>query len=63
MRKKLFLDSTDLQVITRYSIGHCRKILRKIRVQNHKERHQKVTVEEVAEYLGLNSEEIHKVIR
>lgn len=62
MGKKLFLDSFDMQVVTRYSIGHCRKILRKIRSLNRKQKHQKVTVEEAAEYLGISSAEIHKVI-
>ncbi|WP_297983063.1 hypothetical protein [uncultured Chryseobacterium sp.] len=62
MKKKLFLDSHDLQVITNYSIGHCRKILRDIRSKKMKLKHQKVTVDEVADYLGLNPDEIRNAI-
>lgn len=63
MSKKLFLDSTDLQMITKFSIGHCRRILRKIRQNSRKQKHQKVTIPEIAEYLGLNEDEIRNALK
>ena len=62
MKKKLFLESCDVQKITQYSIGHCRKILRDIRAKKQKQKHQKVTVDEVADYLGLSPEDIRDAI-
>ena len=57
MRDKVIMDAYDVQAFTRYSMGHCRRIIRKIKECNAKQKHQKVTVEEVSEYFGINPEQ------
>ncbi len=56
MSVKIIMDAYDVHKLTKYSIGHCRRILRRIKTQKNKLKHQKVTVEEVSEYLGLSPE-------
>lgn len=63
MKEKLIMDAVDIQAVTGYSIEHCRKILRKIKQAAGKLKHQKVTVEEVSEYLGLTPEQIRNFFR
>lgn len=61
MKVKLIMNANDVQAITDYSIGHCRRILRGIRKSKRKLKHQKVTVEEVGAYLGINADDIRKI--
>ncbi|MPL55252.1 hypothetical protein SDC9_00722 [bioreactor metagenome] len=61
MKVKLIMNANDVQTITDYSIGHCRRILREIRKSKRKLKHQKVTVEEVSAYLGINADDIRKI--
>ena len=61
MKVKLIMNANDVQAITDYSIGHCRRILREIRKSKRKLKHQKVTVEEVVAYLGINADDIRKI--
>ena len=44
----------DIQRITGRSERYCRKILQQIREKLNKESHQFVTLEEFAEYSGIN---------
>lgn len=61
MRQKLIMNANDVQVVTDYSIGHCRRILRTIKARKNKQKHQKVTLEEVSEYLGIDAEKLIKL--
>lgn len=63
MKEKLIMDAVVVHAVTDYSIGHCRRILRKIKSSKAKLKHQKVTVEEVSEYLGISSEQIRNVLQ
>ncbi|MBU4539552.1 MAG: hypothetical protein L6264_08095 [Weeksellaceae bacterium] len=63
MKEKLIMDAVDVHAVTRYSIGHCRRILRTIKSSHAKLKHQKVTVEEVSEYLGIDAEQIRSFFR
>ena len=63
MKDKLFMDAVDVHAVTNYSIGHCRRIIRKIKACNGKLKHQKVTVEEVSEYLGVCPEQLRSFFR
>lgn len=58
MRKKLIVDAHDVHAVTNYSLGHCRRILRNIKELKQKAKHQKVTLMELSEYLGINSDEL-----
>ena len=63
MKDKLIMDPVDLHAFTQYSVGHCRKIIRKIKTANAKQKHQKVTVDEVAEYFGICPDRIRSFFR
>lgn len=63
MKEKLIMDAVDVHAVTSYSLGHCRRIIRKIKESNAKLKHQKVTVEEVSEYLGINPEQVRNFFR
>jgi len=58
MAKKIIMDAYDVHLLTKYSLGHCRRIIRKIKSQKNKLKHQKVTVEELGEYLGISPDTI-----
>lgn len=58
MSTKIIMDAYDVSKVTKYSLGHCRRILRKIKLAKNKQKHQKVTVEELGEYLGISPEAI-----
>lgn len=58
MKNKLIMNANDVQAITAYSIGHCRRIIRRIKQQKNKLKHQMVTVEEVSDYLGIEYEKL-----
>ena len=59
--KKIIMDPYDVHLVTNYSRGHCRRIIRKIKSEKNKLKHQKVTVEEVGAYLGINADDIRKI--
>ncbi|MGZ8526951.1 MAG: hypothetical protein ACXWVV_05125 [Kaistella sp.] len=63
MKDKLIMDAHDVHAFTRYSMGHCRRIIRKIKECNAKQKHQKVTVDEVSEYFGINPEQVLSFFR
>ena len=63
MKDKVIMDAYDVQAFTRYSMGHCRRIIRKIKECNAKQKHQKVTVEEVSEYFGINPAQVRSFFR
>lgn len=63
MKEKIFMDAVDIHAITGYSMGHCRKIIRKIKETSGKLKHQKVTVEEVSKYLGVSPEQLRQFYR
>ena len=54
MAARLLWTRNDVHRLTNYSIGHCRRIIRKIKSEK-KLKHQK-GLEEVSEYLGLSPE-------
>ena len=63
MKEKLIMDAVDVHAVTSYSMGHCRRIIRRIKESKAKLKHQKVTLEEVSEYLGLNPEQLRSFFR
>lgn len=42
---------------------HAQRVFRAIRKENHKKRHQPVTIKEFAEYTGIPEAEIHRRLR
>ena len=55
------MNANDVHLVTNYSLGHCRRIIRRIKSEKNKLKHQKVTVEEVGAYLGINADDIRKI--
>ena len=62
MKRKLFLDAYDVEKITHFSMGYCRYLLRQARNHCRKERYQKVTVKEFAEFMGLDEREVREAL-
>lgn len=52
----------DIQRITGKSERYSRKLLKKLKVKLQKEEHQFVTIEEFAEYVGLDPDLVKKYI-
>lgn len=60
---RIFVYPKDVSVITGFSEGHSRKMIRKIKQEKGKEKNDKVTYEELAEALKLSPEEIIKALK
>lgn len=56
------MDPYDVHLVTNYSLGHCRRIIRRIKSAKNKLKHQKVTVEEVGDYLGVSASLIRETL-
>lgn len=53
----------DIQLITGKGERQCREIIRQIKKQNQKEKHQPVTIYELSNYLGVQVEKIQPLLR
>ena len=61
--KRLCIYTKDIQMITGKSDRYCRTIMTSIRKINNKQKHQPISVFELANYLGLNPDEVMKMIK
>lgn len=60
---RVCITSNDIQILTGKSERQCRNILKDIKVFYKKEKHQMVTVYELAAYLGIDKELIYRVVK
>ena len=60
---RICIYAKDIQVITGKSERTSRTILKKVREQFSKEKHQAVTVNEFCDYIGLPMEQVTKLLR
>lgn len=60
---RVCITSNDIQILTGKSERQCRNILKDIKVFYKKEKHQMVTVDELASYLGIDKELISRVVK
>ena len=60
---RVCITSNDIQILTGKSERQSRNILKDIKVFYKKEKHQMVTVDELASYLGIDKELISRVVK
>ncbi len=60
---RVCITTSDIQIITGKSERQSRNILRDIKLLLKKEKHQVVTFEELAKYLGIDRELVINVIK
>lgn len=60
---RLFVFPKDVSIITGFSEGYSRKIIRKIKLENGKEKSDKVTYEELAEELKLSPQDVIRALK
>ncbi len=61
--QRICIYTKDVQIITGKSDKYCRTIMKNIRKITKKEKHQQISVFELSNYLGLNVEEVMKLIK
>jgi hypothetical protein len=60
--KRLVLHTKDVMIITGKSERYSRELIRKMKEHFLKEKHQYITINEFASYLGLDADEVEKVL-
>lgn len=61
--QRICIYTKDVQIITGKSDKYCRTIMKNIRKINNKEKHQPVSVFELSNYLGLDIQEVMKIVK
>jgi hypothetical protein len=61
--KRLCVYPKDVEGITGVSPRQSRNIINKIKKSHNKQKHQAVTIQEFCNYMGLNPDEINKIIK
>jgi hypothetical protein len=62
LKKRICIYTSDVQWITGRNESAARRLLRKLRQKLNKTREQFVTIDEFAEYTGINPDQIQKYI-
>ena len=52
--KKMIMTTKDVRIITNKSEGYCRRIIRIIKKELKKEKHQKITIKEFCVFFNLD---------
>lgn len=60
---RICIYTKDIQIITGKGERQCREIIKKIKQQYQKEKHQLVTIYELSAYLGVQVERIVPMLR
>jgi hypothetical protein len=53
----------DIQIITGKSERQSRNIITQIRIQNNKEKHQPVTLDEFCNYMGFKTIDVKQILK
>jgi tRNA U34 5-carboxymethylaminomethyl modifying enzyme MnmG/GidA len=61
--QRICIYTKDIQIITGKSDRYCRSIMKIIRKINNKEKHQPVSVFELSNYLGIDVQEVMKIVK
>jgi hypothetical protein len=62
MKKRICIYPKDIAIITGKTERYGRSLLNRIRKHFSKEPHQVVSISEFCDYMGLNKEEVYKLI-
>ncbi|WP_219909575.1 hypothetical protein [Flavobacterium magnum] len=57
---RLCIHTKDIVLLTGYSEGYCRRLIREIRARNSKQPHQPVTISEFCSYFGFTEADVRK---
>jgi hypothetical protein len=60
--KRIVLHTKDVMIITGKSERYSRELIRKMKEHFLKEKHQYITINEFSDYLGLDNDEVEKVL-
>jgi hypothetical protein len=61
--QRICIYTKDIPIITGKSYRYCRTIMKNIRKINNKEKHQPVSVFELSNYLGIDVQEVMKIVK
>jgi lysine/ornithine N-monooxygenase len=61
--KRLFLTTSDLQIITGTGYRNAYKIMQRLKDSLSKESHQHVTIKEYCKYEGISEEEVSGILK
>ncbi|TKS57412.1 hypothetical protein [Mesohalobacter halotolerans] len=62
MKKRICIYPKDVAIITGKTERYGRSLLKRIRERLNKEKHQVVSVSEFCDYIGLDEEEVRRVM-
>ncbi|MCC5923246.1 MAG: hypothetical protein JJT77_05645 [Crocinitomicaceae bacterium] len=60
--KRIVLHTKDVMIITGKSERYSRDLIKKMKEHYLKKRHQYITIKEFSDYLGLDNNEVEKVL-
>ncbi len=60
---RLCIYTKDIQIITGKSDKYCRGIIANIKKLHNKQKHQPISIDEFCKYLGLDVDEVKKIIK
>lgn len=60
--KRLVIHTKDIVIITGKSERYARELIRKMKEHYLKKSHQYITIKECCQYLGLDPDEVEKVL-
>ncbi len=62
MKKRICIYPQDVQLITGKSERYGRRIIKNIKDDLNKKKHQLVTIDEFCKYMGINEEKVNSLI-
>ena len=62
LQKRIVIYPKDVALITGRNERYGRKVLQKIKALHKKESHQFITVKEFSTYMGINADEVYKLL-
>ena len=60
--KRIVLHTKDIMIVTGKSERYSRELIKKMKEHYLKKKHQYITIKEFSDYLGLNNDEVEKVL-
>lgn len=61
--KKIAIFPKDAEIVTGWSASKCRKLIRDIKNDVSKKKHQLVTISEFCNYMGFSEEEVINALK
>jgi len=58
MKKRIFILTRDICILTGFSLRKAQRLIQDLRSHFKKQKHQRVTIKEFAEYMGIDPDDI-----